>query len=361
MSFNIRQILGVSVLALLLTGCIDDSAKITDCAPVGDRVPLCGWQSPEDMELLPDGRTLIVSEMEQQHGAIYGRLSLLDSVDSSKVVLNHQRVQGDERWGSADCKVPPTDYLAPHGIHLSKRADDRWQLLVVNHGTREAIEFYEVTQQDGMFDILWRGCAEPPAQTFFNDVVALPEGGLMATHMFPKPEGKVGTLSWAEARALLGFNPGHLLHWDGEVFKRVGDFSGDYPNGLQISPDGDTLFINLWLNSKVIKFDRHEARVIAEADILHPDNTQWSADGKLLVASHDFTLGDIRLCLSDGRKACPGLFRVIELDPETMQTRQLLSQSGAPMGAGTVVQQVDDQLFVGSFLGDRILRIPHPD
>jgi hypothetical protein len=349
------------LLVVFLSGCIDDSARITHCDSVGERTPICGWQSPEDMELLSDGHTLIVSEMEQQHGAVYGRLSLMDTLNNRKTVLDHRRVEDSERWGSNDCSSPPSDYLAPHGIHLSQRSDNRWQLLVVNHGSREAIEFYEVTEDQRQFQLLWRGCAEPPKGTFFNDVVALPEGGFIATHMFPKTEGKVGTLSWAEAKALLGFNPGFLLHWDGQSFMQVENFSGDYPNGLQISADGDTLFINLWVGNKVVKFDRHNNQVLGEAEILHPDNSQWTADGKLLVASHDFTPGDLRLCLQDGTQPCPGRFRVIELDPETLATRELLNQYGAPMGAGTVAQRVADQMYIGSFLGDRILRVPYSE
>ncbi len=346
------------LLAFLLTGCIDESAVISDCDARGDLQPLCGWQSPEDMELLDDGRTVIVSEMEQGHGQVVGRLSLLHTEDGRREVMTHNRVESDEIWGDKQCTNPPGNYLAPHGIHLSRRSDGRQQLLVVNHGEREAIEFYEVVDTEGVYSLTWRGCAVAPAGTFMNDVVALPDGGFAATHMFDKPDAQVGTLSFTEAKALLGFNPGHLLRWSESGFTKVEGFSGDYPNGLQIGDDGNTLYINLWAGSKVVKFDLNQQQVLAEADLLHPDNSQWNEQGKLLVASHDFSLGDLRLCLRDGSMACPGQFRVMELDPETMKTRELLLHHGAPMGAGTVVQEVGQQWYIGSFLGDRMLRMP---
>ena len=346
------------LLAFLLTGCIDESAVISDCDARGDLQPLCGWQSPEDMELLDDGRTLIVSEMEQGHGQVTGRLSLLHSRDGRREVMAHSLVEGDELWGDQQCVSPPGDYLAPHGIHLSRRSDGRQQLLVVNHGEREAVEFYEVLDSEGRYSLVWRGCAEAPQGSFMNDVVALPDGGFVATHMFDKPDAQVGTLSLTEAKALMGFNPGYLLRWSSSGYVKVAGFSGDYPNGLQIAEDGNTLYINLWAASRVLKFDLAGAQVLAEAELLHPDNSQWSPQGKLLVASHDFSLGDLRLCLRDGSQACPGQFRVIELDPETMQTRELLAQHGAPMGAGTVVQAVGDSWYIGSFLGDRMLKVP---
>ena len=45
-----------------------------------------------------------------------------------------------EGWGTPDCPGEPDKAFAPHGIHLSRRGDGRLQLLVVNHGGREAIE-----------------------------------------------------------------------------------------------------------------------------------------------------------------------------------------------------------------------------
>lgn len=345
---------------LLLCGCVDESARITHCNAVDNKQPLCGWQSPEDMELLPDGKTLMVSEMEQNHGDVYGHLSLLHTEVNRRQVLAHSLVEGEERWGNESCSQPPGEYLAPHGIHLSERADGRQQLLVVNHGEREAIEFYELLNSEAGYRIVWKGCAEAPTGSFLNDVVALPGGGFVATHMFDKPDAQVGTMSWKEGLALIGLNPGHLLHWQAGVFNAVEGYSSDYPNGIQISADGRYLFINAWAASTVTKFDWQARKVLAEVDVLHPDNSQWNRDGNLLIASHDFSLGDLRLCLRDGTQACPGKFSVVELNPQSMEIRQLLEQHGVPMGAGTVVQEVGNSWYVGSFLGDRMLKVTHP-
>ncbi len=347
----------VLLFALFLQGCIDESALINDCEPVGDMQPICSFQSPEDMELLPDGKTLIVSEMEQNHGEVYGYLSLFNTDTGITQRLNHSTVSDGERWGSETCSEPPGAYLAPHGIHLSTRGDRRLQLLVVNHGEREAVEIYEVLHNEDPRRIEWRGCAEAPASAFLNDVVALPEGGFVATHMFDRPEGQVGTLSINEVVALLGFNPGYLLHWDGATFYPVEGFGGDYLNGIQVSEDGRYLFINSWAGSTVTKFDWHEREVVGETQVQNPDNSQWSSEGNLWIASHDFSIGDLRLCLAYPKQACPGLFRVVELDPDTMDSKVLLEHAGAPMGAATVVQEVGEHWYLGSFLGDRMLKV----
>ncbi len=355
------------VLALtgvvLLTGCVDRSVIITDCQAVGDKTPLCGWQRPEDMELLDDGNTLIVSQMEMGHGRVPGAIALLDTASGDKRELAMIQ-ESEELWGDPQCTQSVGDHLGPHGIHLSTRTDGRQQLLVVNHGLRESVEFYEILKgpvEGGAsedYRLQWRGCAEAPQGSFLNDVVALPDGGFAATHMFTKGDAPVGTLNTAELKALFGFNPGHLLRWGASGYERLGSFSGDYPNGLQISADAQYLFVNLWAESLMKKVSLDSGEVVAEVEVAHPDNSQWDGEGRLLVTGHDFSLHDLRVCNDLEEGTCPAAFYVMAVDTEAMTSESLLRIEGAPMGAGTVTQRVGEHWYVGSFLGDRVLRLP---
>lgn len=347
------------IAALLLSGCADP--VISHCESVGDKEALCGWQKPEDMELLPSGRYLVVSQMAAGHGAVAGALALLDTVTGEKQHWPLGSIARNSGWGEDSCGPAEASAFAPHGIHLSSRRDGAMQLLVINHGGRESVEFFELKEVAQGVEIAWRGCVLPPPGSFLNDIVALPEGGFMATHMYTRGDAPVGTLGWEEVTALAGFNPGHIWHWDGEDFRKLPGFSGDYPNGLQISEDGQTLFVNLWAGSSLQKLDRHSGEVLAELNIPHPDNSQWDGRGKLLVASHNFRLGDFISCPSIEEGACPAAFDIVEVDPNTLQSRVLRSISGPPMGAGTVAQRVGDSIYVGSFIGDRILRLPYSE
>ncbi len=364
--FTTARVLTLTGVALL-TGCVDRSVIITDCQAVGDKTPLCGWQRPEDMELLDDGKTLIVSQMEMGHGRVPGAIALLDTVSGEKRELPVIE-ESDELWGDQQCTQSVGDHLGPHGIHLSTRTDGRQQLLVVNHGQRESVEFYELlSERDDETDVdeaplgyrlQWRGCAVAPQGSFLNDVVALPDGGFAVTHMFTKGDAPVGTLSSAELKALFGFNPGHLLRWGASGYERLGNFSGDYPNGLQISPDAQYLFVNLWAESAMKKVSLATGEVVAEVDVMHPDNSQWDGDGRLLVTGHDFSLHDLRVCNDLEEGTCPAAFYVIAVDTDAMTSEPLLRIEGAPMGAGTVTQRVGEHWYVGSFLGDRVLKLP---
>ena len=346
---------------LLLVACWERPRLISDCDNVGDRLALCGWQKPEDMEVLGDRQTLIVSEMEAHGSGKPGALALFDtgSGEKRRIDLGLAVKTPSEPWGSAECSAPDIHHFAPHGISLSERPDGRQQLLVINHGDRESIEFFEIEGRGLQSQLRWQGCVIPPEGSNLNDVVALPEGGFMASHMYPRGDTPVGELGWQEITALAGFNPGRIIHWDGQDFSELPNFKGDYPNGIQLSADGKSLFINLWAGSRVQKLDRFTGELLGEAEVKSPDNSEWDASGKLLIASHDLSLWDFVICLGAEQGACPAKFRIVRLDPETMQTEVVLTQQGAPMGAGTVAQQVGDRLYIGSFIGDRMMSVPY--
>ena len=75
--------------------------------------------------------------------------------------------------------------------------------------------------------------------------------------------------------------------------------------------------------------------------------------GSLIPGADDFSI-----CQPLEGAACPLGFRIVAIDPATMATEVLYENPGGPpMGGGTVGLRVGDELFVGSFAGDRILRV----
>ena len=68
-------------------GCHSDHSESVDlCQPHEGLTPICGFQSPEDLALLPDKSGLLVSEFGQM-GDEDGRLSMLSVSDSERTVL----------------------------------------------------------------------------------------------------------------------------------------------------------------------------------------------------------------------------------------------------------------------------------
>lgn len=345
-------------LCILLAGC---QTPVVDrpAAAAGAAEPLrvvTGLQAPEDIEILPDDRYLLLSQFGGMAGGP-GKIGVFDRrTEQHRTLypLAESASDGAATWGGVDCPGAPGSALSPHGIHLSKRSDGALQLLVVNHGGRESVEFFEVAGDAGDYRLSWRGCAVAPEDSFLNDVVALPDGRVLVTHMFNKslastPEG--------QASALAGELEGWVWQWrPDEGFSELPGSRQIFPNGIQVDAQGRYVYLNLYGRSEVAKLDLNTGKVTSRTAVPRPDNSSWAADGRLLVASHTGAVENDPACESVSSAYCPMAFQIVALDPDSMHGEVLFSHPGGPpMGAGTVAAAVDGRLYIGSFLGDRLL------
>ena len=206
-----RAFVATALAVLLLSGCERLPEAIAGCTPVGQLSPVCGFSRPEDLELLPDGRTLVISQMGSLDGAMPGSLVLFDTRGETITRLPQFTSAPGEHWGSSECDTPPGAVFSPHGIDLSTRADGRIQLLAVNHGGRESVEIFEVATGTAGYQLEWRGCVIAPEDAYLNDVVALPAGGMLMTYMYPRNSLQIGPFSVDLLKAVLGFDTGYVL------------------------------------------------------------------------------------------------------------------------------------------------------
>jgi hypothetical protein len=345
----------------LFLACSKPQPPITDCAPSSDARPICGFHNPEDLALLPSGDRVVVSQMGKMDGSTSGSLVFFD-LASEKVQLAYPTPAQDsaprsDGWGDAACPGAPGTALSPHGLDLAKRPDGAMELLVVNHGGRESVEFFELTSRGGTPGLVWRGCALAPDDSLFNDVSALPDGGFVVTRMLAKGHETRDSLI-----ALLRISTGFVYEWQpGQGFEKLAGTGGPMPNGITVSRDGATLFVNEYLGDEVRKIARPSGKLLGTARISSPDNLNWAPNGRLLVASHNAPLNEITACAQLERGACPFHFGIVELDPERMETVTIYQNSGPPMGAGTSALWIGNELLIGSFAGDRLLRVTLPD
>jgi hypothetical protein len=76
------------------------------------------------------------------------------------------------------------------------------------------------------------------------------------------------------------------------------------------------------------------------------DNIRWAADGSLLAAGQ-------------GGKPGAQTSNIVKINPETLAVRDVIREPASPaFGAGTVAVEVGNQIWVGSFRGDRIAIFP---
>ncbi len=336
------------------------SVAIVSCEPVGRSEPICGFRNPEDLAPLPGGRALIVSEYGDFEHARPGALALLRIASRERVPLfpggpdPAPEAPAPADWGDPDCPGPPGARFSPHGIDLVEHRDGTLRLLVVQHGDREAIELFEVEGEDERWTIAWRGCVPAPENASLNDVVGLDDGRFFTTRMTSLEAPVERTLEGAEG------DTGWVYGWSpARGYQVVPGTSARMPNGIEASPDGRIVYVNASLGDELRKVEVETGRVMGRAEVSTPDNVTWAPGGRrLVVASFGETRPeDFTACQRLEAGACPLPFRIVEVDPDTLETRVLFDGEGAPMGAGTVGLRVGDALYVGSFAGDRILRV----
>jgi sugar lactone lactonase YvrE len=345
----------VAGMLLLVGGCGDSSSPIQGCAGTEVMVPDCRFFNPEDLAVTPRGERLLVSQMGRMDGSLGGDILLYSPADGSiERLFPGADVEDDRSWGDPACPPPDLALFSPHGLDLVARADGSHMLLVVNHGGRESVELFHVTDDDTRLTLRWRGCAEGPEQAAFNDVEGRRNGGFYVTHMMPRDSQFSAML----AGALWGGESGFVYHWDPAAgFDQVAGSAGPFPNGIALTRDERILFINMYLSGEVHKLDLSTGEVVGVAHIPSPDNSSWADDGRLLVASHLGGLLASLSCQNLESGSCGFEFQIVALDPETLSEEVLIRHQGAPMGGVTVAVELDGNLYLGTYAGDRIARV----
>jgi hypothetical protein len=337
-----------------LTACSSSITPVVGCTAKDGIEPICEFQNPEDIAALPSGQWLLVSQMAGPGGKPAGSIAAYEPASGRvEVLFPVGEFEDPGNWGDPLCPQPSVADFAPHGINLSVRADGSLQLLVVNHGLQDSVEFFAVEQSDEGLALFWRGCAIAPPNTSFNDVVARDDGGFWVTQMLPKH-----WQWWALLRAaLFGSNTGKVFRWtpsDGFVAEPGSDMP--FPNGIEKAPGEDVLYVASTLGNDVRRLDLTRGEVTARAAIEGPDNLTWSGDGRLLVASHADSWLEMMHCHGLARGGCGAAFEIVTLDPTSMRQFVTLAHRGAPIGGVSVAVQVRDSLYLGSVAGDRIGR-----
>jgi hypothetical protein len=324
---------------------------LMECGTHGDIEILCGTHSPEDLELTPDGKYLIVSQFV--NGRPGGGMPGLVLLDLAKKTYSPIPITSEPRkdWGDAACPGPVNDKMIPHGISLGKRtggstSSNVMQLYVVNHGGRQSIEMFELKQAGGNWTLAWHGCAITMAE--FNDVAVLPDGSFIATHptsltntdLFSgKPTGVVAR--WTQAK--------------GEV--TLPGSEGAYPNGVLVSDDGKTMYFNAWTAMEVHKYDLETSKETGVVKLsFMPDNITWTRDHKMLAAGVKNARGN---CPADSNTPCVSQFGIAEIDPAKMTAKTVYDSEGkgALISGVSVALQVGGAIYIGAFQGDRLVKI----
>jgi hypothetical protein len=343
-------------ITLLTTACASELTSIDGCDAVDDIHPVCNMKSPEDIAATADGQHLLLAHFGGMVGGT-GSLSLFDTQSESVMPLfpgeSGAPDLSDNSWGDADCSAPDPSAISPHGTHLHTMDDGRSRYLMVNHGGRESIEMFELFLDGEDTSLEWRGCLLPAPETFVNDVVGLANGDVIFSRMFHHG----GDLEMF--KSLLGIDTGDIWRWSQTTGLRVlPGTDAAQPNGLEITADNKYVFANMYMEREVWKIDALTGEVVGVGEVPNADNSAWGTDGKLWVASHAVAGMSLLSCFDDQAAACSAGFEIYAMDPETMAAEVIFAHDGPPMGAVTVAVPQAGRVYMGSFVGDRMISVP---
>jgi hypothetical protein len=351
---------------VFLTACGTVRKPITACEKIDGIEAICGFSNPEDMEVLPDHQTLIVSQIGNINNTATGKLVFFDTKSQLITTAFPLATKGvfdpAINWGAQTCTGVPGLEFSPIGISLRQRNDGRWQLAAVNQGQRNSVEMFEVLKLDAGYSLAWRGCVIPPDGTNLNDVALMRNGGFIASHMFDRRDPVIFGFSTGIWKAQLGMNTGYAIEWlpeTAEIFRVLAESHGPFLNGIQMSADDKTVFVSMTSGNQILKLDLASGKRLATAKIASPDNLAWDRQGNLLAASLSGSKFEHLDCIRHPGANCGLGFSIVRINPESMESEHIFQHEGAPMGAATVAQQVGDALFLGSFTGDRIIKIQY--
>jgi hypothetical protein len=334
----------------------DAGLRAQACDPVGDVRFVCGLVNPEDLAPVPQSAGVVVASMSTP-----GQIYLVNSRDYSSTIIfpgaTARQRHDAKTYNTCPGPLASFEQFRPHGLGLRPGKDGIHTLYVVAHGSREAVEVFELDARGNLPTLTWIGCAVAPETVGLNSVVALPDGGFAVTN-FQRPGDPTGRTKLAA-----GETTGELWEWHpGKGWERVPGSETSGPNGLEVSKDGKWFYIGGWGSQSLIRLSRGEAPVKKDAVPVgfHIDNVHWAPDGWLFAAGH---AGSAQAVLGDclGQRKCAGVTsHVAKVHPETLKSQQIIRYpSNNLFILGTVAVQVGKEIWLGGVGGtDRIARFP---
>ena len=343
-----RQRLALGLLAALAAACggggpvgpgeaaETPAAAGEACAPVGDLQFICGVISPEDLAVVPDSDWVIASG--NQAG---GRIQLV-SVNGKTARVLFPAAGAGERLDSGAYPTCPGpidpaegDDFRAHGLYLKPGPGGVHTLFVVHHGRRESIEVFELDARGQEPALTWIGCAVAPEGVTLNAVAALPDGGFATTA--PRMNGDPSSAVW---------------EWQTDSGWEIVPGSEDVrPNGLEVSDDGEWLYVAGWQDERFIRLSRGRTPVETDAVQLgfRPDNLRMAPDGLVYAAGH-----------TDFRTPSEAS-NVARIDPGTLEFERIFRQPYLEgFAAATTAVPIGNDIWLGTNRGERIAYFPAP-
>ncbi len=307
----------------------------------GTCISIEGAVGAEDITILSDGTALISSDDRRKTligTPVQGAIFSYQLNDLEPILINLTSGLDFE--------------FHPHGISAFEHENGAVSIAVVNHTTnRHFIELFDL-QDD---TLLHRRSISDPLMISPNDVVLLDADRFYVTNDHGTSSEFGRTL---EEYLLL--ERSNVLYYNGQKFSVAATDMG-YANGINISRDGETMYVAETVGRRLSLFSRDSnTNELNVSRTIHfnsgVDNIELDADGNLLIGSHPKMLAFTRHA-KDAEKLSPSqVFRVSVLSGKKDFIEEIYLNNGNELSGSSVAAIYGQALLIGSVLEPHFLR-----
>ncbi len=316
--------------------------------PIAGCIKTYGMPGPEDMDLIRDSSTLLVSSHERRNslkdlGAIF-EISLSDPLSFVPKKIETNYPENFRPHGISYAKIKGIDTLVaishtlqkeyPHSLEIfEKSKDGRWS--------------HKKTLQDSLLI--------SPNDIFMNE-----DGEIFVSN-------DNGTMnSFRKYWDIIIKSPrADIVYFNGKTFRNL-NVPVILGNGIHIQKkdDSEILYRSVFSEGAV-----HRYKVVRQNGELSlkfldkieiqsgADNLTEDENGKIWVAGHPSTFGFLKHAIS---KSLESPTQVFVIDPITKIANEVYANRGAEISAGSTGLVFKDKLFISQVFEDFILSCPRP-
>jgi len=351
----IQKLLILSSSILLVCG---SAAIADDSSNSGNLKYIRGLRNAEDILPLGDTEWLITSGLNGQFSNTddIGHIYLVNSSEKTfeeffpGVTPNFDH---DKKiFNVCPGPINPETFSA-HGLALQQRSPGQFRLYITGHGEREAIEIFDINAKDAKPAISWVGCVLLPDKMLANSVAILSDGGFVATKFFdptvPNPFNDISQ----------GKTTGGVYEWHpGGKVNAIDGTQLSGANGIAVSTDNKWVYVAASGTREIVRYDRTKNPVTLEKVQISigPDNIRWGDDGLLYTVGANYVPPE-----ECKNPPCETGWSVFSINPETLKAKRVtgVDQTATMQNASSAIA-IGDEIWVGTFSGDKIGYLPKP-
>lgn len=310
---------------------------------------LTGVERPEDLLQLPGSHWIIVS-CYSPSTTTSGKLMAIDLHKQHAAPLEVFPGPVTLKNGKPSENNPINNLFRPHGINCLQTGINRYRLFVINHGSKETIEVFDVDLRSGNLQITWSKSLGLPTTVWANGIVISPDETVFVTSMYD-PADKKFIDEFEEGKPT-----GQVWKWTANHgWQTLNDKLLSGANGIEISRDGQMLYVSEWAKRRLWKFSLNKAVVDSyiQLDFL-TDNLRWTEKGNLLITGQKTSPAILFKAHSLQQEEGGNQFSVAEINPVTFTADSLIDGGSRDFGWGTVAIAVGNEIWVGSSLTNKI-------